>query len=162
MEELLHDNTFWFAVSFVLFIAIAYPLGRKPVAAVFDGYAAKVRAELDEAARLRRETEELLASMKTRQHQARQDAEDMLKQAAEQAATMREQGEKELQASLKRREAQANDRIKMLEDQARAEISAYAATRALRAAEDVLKSHFSANDDQALIERQIKQLGKAS
>ncbi|MBI3419944.1 MAG: F0F1 ATP synthase subunit B [Proteobacteria bacterium] len=160
MMELLQDNTFWFAVSFVIFLAIAWPLGRKPVAAFFDNYIQKVRADLDEAARLRREAEALLADTKNRQHQNRLAAEEILKLAKEQVGFLQAQAVKDLEVGLKRREAQALERIQVLEEQAKAEIRAYAAQRALKAAEALLQSSFSATEDQALVERQIKQIGK--
>jgi F-type H+-transporting ATPase subunit b len=158
MEALLQDSTFWFAVSFVIFIVVAIPLGAKPIAAVFEGYAQKIRAELDEATRLRKEAEALLGEAKSRQQQARVEAEDILKQAAEQAAFVRAQSQKDLDAALKRREAQAADHLRMLEEQAADEIRSYAASRALKAAEALLQSQFSANEDQKLIETQLKQI----
>jgi F-type H+-transporting ATPase subunit b len=161
MTELLQDATFWFAVSFVIFVAIAYPLARKPVAAVFDNYADKIRAELAEAERLRKEADELLAAAKKRQHDARHEAEELLKQAAEQAAALRAQAEKDMQATLQRREKQTADNLRVLEEQMAGDIRRHAASRALKAAEILLQDNFPANADQALIEKQIKQLAKA-
>lgn len=158
MTELLQDSTFWFAVSFVIFLVVAIPLGAKPIAAVFDGYAQKIRAELEEAVRLRQEAEALLTDAKKRQQQARHDAEDILKQASEQAALVRVQAQKDLEAALKRREAQASDHLRMLEEQATDEIRSYAASRALKAAEALLQSQFSAAEDKGLIETQTKQI----
>jgi F-type H+-transporting ATPase subunit b len=158
MTELLHDTNFWFGVSFVIFLLLAIPMAKKPVAAVFDGYAQKIRAELEEATRLRQEAETLLADARKRQQQARHDAEEILKHAAEQIEVLRAQSQKDLEAMLKRREAQAADHLRMLEEQASEEIRSYAVGRALKAAEALLQSQFSATQDQSLIETQIKQI----
>ncbi|HVY13568.1 MAG TPA: F0F1 ATP synthase subunit B [Alphaproteobacteria bacterium] len=160
MNELLQDPTFWFAVSFVIFVVIAWPLARKPVAGVFDSYAQKVRAELDEASRLRREAEALLREAQSRQNAAQNDAENILRHATTQAAALRVQADMDMQAALKRREAQTAERIYLLEEQAKSEIRSYAASRALKAAESLLRDHFSEAQDQALIDQQIKHIAR--
>jgi F-type H+-transporting ATPase subunit b len=59
--EFLHEPEFWVAVAFVIFVGLA---GKKIFVAVgrmLDERGAKIRAELEEAERLRAEAEKLLA-----------------------------------------------------------------------------------------------------
>jgi F-type H+-transporting ATPase subunit b len=158
---LVQDPTFWFAIAFVIFFAIVWPLAAKPVAGIFDAYAEKIRHDLAEAERLNKEAAALLASAKQRQHDARHEAEELLKQASEQAAAMRGQAEKELEITLKRREAQAMENIRLLEAKIVADIRQHAASKALKAAEILLQDNFPANADQTLVDKQIKQIAKA-
>lgn len=160
LTAILHDTNFWFGVSFVIFVIATWVGGRKPIAGFFDSYAAKIRAELDEAAKLRAEAERLLADTKTRQANAMQEAENIRNQASAQVQMIREQAEKELEATMKRREQQAMDRIHLLEEQAVQEIRASTVDMALKAAERILRERMTANDDAALIGRHIGQMAQ--
>ncbi len=162
MTALLEDPTSWLALSLAIFFAFMWLVARKPIAAFFDSYAAKVKDELDEAARLRDEAAALLEKTRNCQHGNRLEAETLLKQAAEQAAALQKQAEKDIQASLARREKQAQDRIAAMQEQAAAEIRGAAVARALKASESLLQTHYSAADDAALIDRQIGKIAKAS
>ena len=54
------DPKFWVAVSFVLFVALVGKLAWAKITEALDGRAARIRAELEEAARLRAEAETML------------------------------------------------------------------------------------------------------
>jgi hypothetical protein len=56
------DPTFWVAVGFLLFLALLWRMGvHRQIAEGLDERAAKIKAQLDEAARLRADAERLLA-----------------------------------------------------------------------------------------------------
>ncbi len=58
----MFEAEFWVAVAFVLFIAIlVYAGAHKKVLEALDQRSARIKAELDEARRLRDEAEKLLA-----------------------------------------------------------------------------------------------------
>ncbi|MBY0329822.1 MAG: ATP synthase F0 subunit B, partial [Acetobacteraceae bacterium] len=54
------DPKFWVAVSFVIFIALVGRTAWAKITEALDGRAARVRADLAEAARLREEAEAML------------------------------------------------------------------------------------------------------
>jgi F-type H+-transporting ATPase subunit b len=155
MKELLQDATFWFGVSFAIFIVIAWVTGRKPVAQALDNYTAKVKAELDEAAALRQEAARILAETESKHASALKEAQNILAHAQEQAKALQEQAEKDLQSTLKRREAQAADRIRMIEEQTREELRTRTVELALQVAEQVLRERLTPEQDKAIVEKQI-------
>lgn len=158
MENLLNDSTFWLAVSFVLFVILAVKMGSKPIAGALDGYAAKIKSDLEQAAALNAEAARLLAETEAKHAGALREADDIIANARAQAAAMQTQAQNDLQTTLKRREQQAVERIALLEEQAKDEIRARAAHIAMKAAEDLLKTNLGEADDSKIITTQIGEM----
>lgn len=161
MDDLLHDPTVWFALSFVIFIVIAWKAGGKAIADALDNYGVKVRQELDQAATLHAQAAQLLADTQAKHNNAFKESDAIIARAQEQALLLQAQAEKDLQATLKRREQQAIERIQLLQEQAASEIRAQAVDVALKAAETLLRTHFGAEQDKKLIEQQTADMAKS-
>jgi F-type H+-transporting ATPase subunit b len=152
------DPTFWTAVAVVLFIAlVAKPVSRMATKAL-DERAEKIKAELDEAERLRNEAQDLLAQYQRKQRDAAKEAEAIIEHAKQEAERMDREGREKLKASLERREKLAMDRIQMAEQHAVERVRARAVDVAIAATGQVLKDSLSADKADALVDDAIKQL----
>lgn len=158
IRNLLQDATFWFGVAWVIFVALAFILAKKPVAAMFDSYAIKIKSDLEQAAVLHAEAAKLLAETEARHGDALREADAIMAEAGVQAEAFKIQAAKDLEAALKRREQQAEDRIRLLEEQIRGELRAETARLALKATEHYLRERLSAEQDSALIEGEIRNM----
>jgi hypothetical protein len=79
ITELLGDAEFWVAVAFVLFVAGMGYLGvHKMVAKSLDERTDKIKAELDEARKLKDEAAQLLAEYQRKRQQAEVEAQDII------------------------------------------------------------------------------------
>lgn len=151
----------WVGIAFFIFFLI---FGRKlwaVVTGILDKRALQIRAELDEAARLRREAEAMLADAKIQREAALRDAEAMLAQARAESTRVAEAARADAAAAATRRERMAMDRIGAAEKAAVSEVRLAAADIATRAAEQVLSQGFSAEQDGMLIDRAIQGLPAA-
>jgi F-type H+-transporting ATPase subunit b len=151
----------WVIVAFVLFFAI---FGRKlwsVLAQMLDDRAAKVRAELDEAARLRREAEQMLRDAEMRREEALRDAQALIEGAKAEAERVTAAAGAEAEASARRREQMALDRIAAAEKAAVDEVRLTAAEVATVAARQVIAEGLSAEEDARLVDRAIAQLPSA-
>lgn len=151
----------WVAIAVVLFLVI---FGRKVWAVLtqtLDQRAEAVRAELAEAARLRREAEAMLEEAQVRRHAALQEAQKLLEGAQAEAARVTEAAAAEAAASAKRRERMAMDRIAAAEKAAVDEVRITAAEVATAAARDVISQTLTAEADSRLVEQAIGQLPAA-
>lgn len=162
-----HHETFWgnprtwVGVAFVLFIVI---FGRKlwaAITALLDGHAARVRAELEEASRLRIEAEALLRDAQTHRERAIADAKRLIEGAQAEAARVAEAAAVETEASAKRREKMAVERIAAAEKAAVDDVRMTAADVATVAARDVIARTLTPDADAALIDQSIAQLPAA-
>jgi F-type H+-transporting ATPase subunit b len=135
-EHFWLNPTFWVAVSFVIFVALAAKTVWAKATNALDARGAKIRADLDEA-------EQTLARAKVEA--------DRLSAAA--AA--------EAEASAKRRERMAMDRIHAAEASAVAEVRNTAADIAAAAARTVIAERLDAKADAALIDKAVSDLPRA-
>lgn len=154
----LGGGEFWVLVAFVLFVGFMVWKARKALVGGLDQRAARIKAEIDEAQRLREEAQALLADYQKKQREALGEAQAMLKQAEEEGKRARAKAEIDLAAALKRRERQALDRIAQAEAQALAEVRNLAADLAVAATRRILIETLDPAKAQALVGDAIAEL----
>jgi F-type H+-transporting ATPase subunit b len=158
MSKVLQDPEFWVAISFVIFAIFILWKGTKPMLAALDARAERIRADLDQAQRLREEAQHLLAEYQRKERDATKEAEAMLAHAREEAQRLREKAAEDLAASVKRREQQALDRIAQAEAQAEAQVRAQAVDLAIAATRQLLADKLDAKQAAKLVEDAIKDI----
>jgi F-type H+-transporting ATPase subunit b len=161
MTDALHNPEFWVLVAFVIFFVL---FGGKLWAAItglLDGRAAAIRAELDEAARLRAEAEQMLRDAQAAREAAMLEARQVLERSRAEAARVTADAQAEAGAAAKRRERMALDRIAAAEKAVIVEVRQMAADLATQAARDVISAHLSAEADEALVNDAIAGLPRA-
>jgi F-type H+-transporting ATPase subunit b len=155
------DSKNWVVIAFIIFFVI---FGRKlwgALAGMLDDRAARVKAELEEAARLRREAEAMLREAEASRTQALADAKALIEGAKTEAARVAAAATAEAEASARRREQMALDRIAAAEKAAVDEVRLTAAEIATVAARQVIAEGLTANADATLIDQAITQLPSA-
>lgn len=160
-ENFFAEPRNWVAIAFVLFFVL---FGRKlwsALVGMLDDRAVKVRAELEEAARLRREAESMLRDAEQRRAQALAEAKALIDGAKAEASRVSAAAMAEAEASAKRREQMAVDRIAAAEKAAVDEVRLTAAEIATVAARQVIAEGLSADADARLIDHAITQLPSA-
>lgn len=151
----------WVVLAFLLFFVI---FGKKlwgALAGMLDARAASVRAEMDEAARLKAEAETMLREAEAARAKAEADAKALIEGAAAEAARVAEATRAEAEASARRREQMAVDRIAAAQKQAVDEVRTAAAELATIAARQVIAEGLSQQAGAALIDHAITQLPSA-
>lgn len=159
--SLFSDPRFWVAVAFTLFFLIFGKRVVQVVIGMLDKRAADIRAELEEASRLRREAEAMLKDATAQREAALRDAQAMLEHAKAEAAQVAETARADAQAAATRRERTAHERIGAAEKAAVSDVRLAAADIAARAAERVIARNFDADADLPLIDRAIQGLPAA-
>jgi F-type H+-transporting ATPase subunit b len=151
----------WVVLAFFLFFLL---FGRKLWAALtgmLDQRAVSVRAELDEAARLKSEAEAMLKQAEATRLKAQSDAKAMIEGAAAEAARVAEATRVEAETAARRREQMALDRIDAARKQAVDEVRTAAAEVATVAARQVIAEGLSTEAGAALIDQAITRLPAA-
>jgi len=160
MSALFHDPTFWVAVAFVIFVVLMVWKARKPIVDGIDARAERIKAELDEAQRLREEAQKTLAEYKRKQRDAAKEAEDLLASARHEAELLSRQAAEDLKATLARREKAALEKIAQAEAQALQDVRVQAVDIAMAATAKLLSENVDPQRDQAMVDQAIKDLGQ--
>lgn len=137
---MLHEPEFWVAVAFALFVGMLAYLGvHKKAVAVLDERSARIKAELDEARRLRDEAEKLLAEYQRKQAEAEREAQAIIAEARAEAERVAAESRGKMEEFVARRTRLAETKIGQAEAQALADVRAAAADAAVAAAEKILR-----------------------
>lgn len=143
LAEQLHDTHFWVLLATIIFVIVAFAKGKEPILAMLDLRSAKIKADLQEAARLRAEAEKLLADMQKQHRDAIQTSQKIIDTAKETAARMTAEADTKGKDSLERRENQLMERIARAEAAAVQELREQAADLAAKAAEILVQESMS-------------------
>ena len=151
------DAEFWVALGFTCFVllAIFYFKSHTKIGDALDKRGARIRGELDEAERLRREAAAVLASFEGKRAQAEKEAAALVDQARAEAELIAEEAKERLADFVRRRTAQAELKIANAETQAMAQVRAAAADAATAAAEIVLREDAKGGFADKLVEQGI-------
>ena len=156
--SIFSDPTFWVAVSFVIFLAIAGKAAWKGITGMLDQRAVAITKQLDDALKLRAEAEATLAEYKMKRDAAESEAKGILALATAEAASMKARAETDLANTIKLRERQALDRIAQAEAKAMAEVRATAVDAAISATRTLLQERMQSGQGTELVDQAIAEL----
>jgi F-type H+-transporting ATPase subunit b len=133
------EPEFWVAVAFVILMGVfAYVGVHKTVLTALDHRSARIKAELDDARRLKDEAAKVLADYKTRRASAEREAEDIITSAKAEAERIAAEAKVKMEDFVARRTKTAESKIALAEAQALADVRAAAADAAIAAASTIL------------------------
>jgi F-type H+-transporting ATPase subunit b len=136
---LFAEPEFWVAVAFVVLMGLFAYLGvHKTVLATLDHRSARIKAELDDARRLKDEAAKVLAEYKARRASAEREAEEIIAAAKAEAERIATEAKAKLEDFVARRTKTAESKIALAEAQALADVRAAAADAAIQAASTIL------------------------
>jgi F-type H+-transporting ATPase subunit b len=136
---MFEDPETWVAIAFVILMAVFAYLGvHRTVLTALDNRTARIKAELDEARRLKDEAAKVLAEYKARGASAEREAQDIIESAKAEAERIAAEAKTKMEDFVARRTKGAEGKIAMAEAQALADVRAAAADAAVAAASTIL------------------------
>jgi F-type H+-transporting ATPase subunit b len=129
----------WVAIAFVILMGVFAYLGvHRTVLTALDHRSERIKAELDDARRLKDEAATLLAEYKARHATAEREAQDIIASAKAEAERIAAEAKTKLEDFVARRTKTAESKIALAEAQALADVRAAAADAAVTAATTIL------------------------
>ena len=139
MFEMLAEPEFWVAVAFVILMGVFAYLGvHRTVLQALDHRSERIKAELDDARRLKEEAAKLLADYKSKRTSAEREAEEIIANAKAEAERIASEAKTKMEDFVARRTKTAESKIALAEAQALADVRAAAAEAAVNAASTIL------------------------
>jgi F-type H+-transporting ATPase subunit b len=136
---MLSDPEFWVAVAFVILIGVFIYYGiHRTVLKSLDHRSDRIRAELDDARRLKDEAAKLLAEYQARRASAEREARDIVEGAKAEAERIASEAKTKMEDFVARRTKTAESKIALAEAQAVADVRSAAANAAVTAASTIL------------------------
>src|ERR1700709_1213000 len=136
---MIYEAEFWVAVAFVILMGVFSYFGiHRTVLKALDHCSDRIKAELDDARRLKDEAAKLLAEYKARHASAEREAQDIITNAKAEAERIATEAKAKLEDFVARRTKTAEGKIALAEAQAVADVRAAAANAAVTAASTIL------------------------
>ena len=155
----MFEAEFWVAAAFAIFVAVLGYFGaHKMLIKGIDERHDRIKAELDEARRLKAEAEALLATYRRKQQEAEQDAQAIVASAKAEAERLAAEAEVKIEEFVGRRTKMAESKIAQAEAQALADVRSAAADAAVAAAEAILTRTVKSKVADDLIAKGIEDL----
>ena len=133
------DPETWVAIAFVILMVVFGYLGVfKKATTALDHRADRIKAELDDATRLKQEAAKVLADYKARSATAEREAADIIANAKSEAERIATEAKAKMEDFVARRTKTAESKIALAEAQAVADVRAAAAEAAVQAASTIL------------------------
>jgi len=129
----------WVAIGFLFFVGLMLYVGvHRTIGKALDDRAARIKAELDEARKLRDEASALLAEYQRKRREAEGEAQEIVSGAKAEAERLAIEAKARIEEFVSRRTKMAETKIAQAEAQAVADVRAAAAEAAVSAAEKIL------------------------
>jgi len=158
---MLTDPEIWVALAFIVFIGGLGFIGvHRMLAKSLDGRAARIKAELDEARKLKDEAAALLAEYQRKRQAAEGEAQDIIAGAMAEAERLAAEAKTRIEDFVSRRTKMAETKIAQAEAQAAADVRSAAAEAAVAAAEKILSAEAKGNLAGELIAKGIEDVRK--
>ena len=129
----------WVAIAFVILMGLFAYIGvHRTVLKALDNRGERIKAELDDARRLKDEAAKLLADYKARRATAETEAAAIIASAKAEAERIAAEAKVKMEDFVARRTTSAESKIALAEAQAVADVRAAAADAAIQAASSIL------------------------
>ena len=155
----LRNTDFIVTIAFLIFVGIlVYFKVPQIVGGLLDKRAEGIRADLEEAKRLREEAQEIYATYERRQREVKGQADEIVANAKREAIAQADKAKADLEASIQRRLKAAEDQIASAENDAIRAVRNIAVETAVAAAGEVLRQQGGTADRSASIDSAIAEV----
>lgn len=155
----MFDAELWVAVAFVLLLGVFGYFGiHRTILQALDNRAKRIRAELDDAKRLKDEALALVAEYRKRRESAVREADEIVANAKAEAERIAAEAKAKMEDFVTRRTKMAETKIAMAEAQAMADVRAAAADAAVTAAAKILSETVKGSTADALLTQGISEV----
>jgi F-type H+-transporting ATPase subunit b len=157
---MFYEPEFWVLVAFVITVALLWKPARVQLTSALDARALRIKEQIEEAQRLRKEADETLILYRQKQRDALKEADEIVARAKAEAERIGAEAARDLEASLERRRHQALEKIAQAEAKALAEVRNVAVDVAIGATRTLIQQHLTEARGAALIDNAIADLPK--
>ncbi|AUH32865.1 F0F1 ATP synthase subunit B [Paracoccus tegillarcae] len=157
----LRNTDFIVTIAFLIFVGILiYFKIPSIIGGLLDKRAEGIRADLDEARRLREEAQEIYASYERRQREVKTQADEIVANAKREAEAQAAKAREDLKQSIARRLKAAEDQISSAESDAVKAVRDRAVQTAIAAASEILGKQVGSGQRSAGIDEAIEDVAR--
>ena len=156
---MFYEAEFWVAIAFVILMGVfAYFGVHRTLLKALDHRSERIKAELDDARRLKEEAAKLVAEYQARRATAEREAAEIIASAKAEAERIAAEAKVKMEDFVVRRTKSAESKIALAEAQALADVRAAAAEAAVTAAASILSQSVKGEVADDLLSKSIAEV----
>jgi F-type H+-transporting ATPase subunit b len=156
----LSSLIFWSVVSFGILLVLLYKYAFPVILGVLESREKSIRDSIEQAERIRKEAELLLADYQSRLSAAQQEAHTLLEQARLRAQQLLEENEKRLDRETERMLQEARQEIERQRLNAIKELREHVVDLVLQATEKILRRDITDQDHRQFVVETLAKIGE--
>jgi len=155
------DPASWVLVAFIIFVILAL-VAKAPsmIAKLLDSEIDRIKNELDDARKLKEESNSLLADYERKVKNAREEAEKILDQAKTTAKNHDELARKKVEEYIARAEQQSIEKINQAEKMALSKVNQEIVINSIKVAEQIVAENITEENSNKLFSQSVQQIKK--
>jgi len=156
----LSSLVFWSLVSFGILMALLYKYALPALTEILEARERRIRDSIEQADRMKREAEQLLADYRSKLAAAQQEAHALLEEARKRAQQALEENEKRLERETEKMVQEARQEIEQKRQQALREVREHVVDLVLQTTEKILRRSLAEQDHRRLIQETLAKLSE--
>ena len=155
------DPASWVLVAFIIFVILAL-VAKAPsmIAKLLDSEIDRIKNELDDARKLKEESNSLLADYERKVQNTKEEAEKILDQAKTTAKNHDESARKKVEEYIKRAEQQSIEKIAQAEKMALSKVNQEIVSNSIEVAEKIVSENITEDNYKKLFSQSVQQIKK--
>ena len=155
------DPQFWILVAFIIFIVVVFNPIRKILFSSLDNKIKEIKDSIDDAEKLKNETQKSLSEIKKKQNDVKKDIDDIHNEANEKITLLEKDLKEKLEEQISKRKNLASIRISQMTREANNEIQQLITKTAILTSIDIIQKKMNEEEKINLINQSIKEFDTA-
>lgn len=156
----MFDEKFFIAVAFLVFVALVFKGGKRMIVAAVDARILKVKSELEEAARLKKEAQTLLEKYEHEQSRSLEEVQHILAHARQEAERITKEARELLEYALNKRTELAMQKIAQAESAVTADLRSNALDITMDAARILILESMSTDVAEEILSKAFQDIDR--
>ena len=152
------DPQFWVLIAFVIFVGAMFNPVRKIFSTNLDGKIQEIKNSIDQAEKLKNDTQLTLSEIKKRQNEVKGEIETIQQEAKDKILIIENEANIKLKEQIDKRNALASTKIQQIVRDANTEIQGHITQTAIAATVNILEKKLNDKEKQNLISQSINEL----
>ena len=155
---MFNDPQFWVFIAFIIFIGVTFNPARKMLSTSLDGKIQEIKNSIDEAEKLKKDTQLTLSEIKKRQNEVKDEISSIYQETKDKIIVIEKNASVKLKEQINKRNTLTSTKITQMIRDANIIIQEHITDTAIAAVINILEEKLNDQEKQSLIKQSISEV----
>jgi len=155
---MFNDPQFWVFIAFIIFIGVIFNPARKMLSTSLDGKIQEIQNSIDEAEKLKKDTQLTLSEIKKRQNEVKDEISSIYQETKDRIIVIEKNASVKLKEQINKRNTLTSTKITQMIRDANIIIQEHITDTAIAAVINILEEKLNDQEKQSLIKQSISEV----